>query len=69
MIADCTLEFEQFRQRYRIPCAVAELMPEEPPWQHTYWHNLLFNPTLPPRPRILAFAPHWAEAEADPAIR
>ena len=64
----CILEFEQFRQRYRIPCAVAELGADEPAWQHTYWHNLLFNPALPPNPRILAFAPHWAEAEADPPV-
>jgi hypothetical protein len=64
----CILEFEQFSQRYRIPCAVAELAPDEPAWQHTYWHNLLFNPALPPAPRILAFAPHWAEAEAEPPI-
>ena len=65
----CVLEFAQFRQRYRVPCAVAELPRDDPAWQHTYWHNLLFNPALPPGPRIIAFAPHWAEAEADPPIR
>jgi hypothetical protein len=62
----CVLDFQQFSQRYRIPCAVAELAQDDPAWQHTYWHNSLFNPALPPDPRILAFSPHWAEAEANP---
>lgn len=64
----CILEFEQFSQRYRVPCAAAELPRDDPAWQHTYWHNFLFNPALPPDPRILAFAPHWSEAEADPPV-
>jgi hypothetical protein len=64
----CLLDFSQFSQRYRVPCAAAELPLEHPAWQHTYWHNLLFNPALPPNPRILSFSPHWAEAEADPPI-
>ena len=64
----CVLEFAQFGQRYRLPCAVSELSPDQPQWQHTYWHNFLFNPALPPDPRILAFAPHWTEAEADPPL-
>jgi hypothetical protein len=64
----CILEFEQFSQRYRVPCATAELPQDDPAWQHTYWHNFLFNPALPPDPRILAFAPHWSGAEADPPV-
>jgi hypothetical protein len=64
----CLFEFAQFSQSYRIPCAVSELSPDQPAWQHTFWHNFLFNPGLPPGPRILAFSPHWAEAMADPPI-
>jgi hypothetical protein len=64
----CILEFEQFRQRYRVPCAVAQLPQDHAAWQHTYWHNFLFNPALPPEPRILAFSPHWAEAQAEPPV-
>jgi hypothetical protein len=64
----CVLAFSQFNQSYRLPCLASELTADQPAWQHTYWHNLLFNPTLPPRPRILAFSPHWSEAEAEPAI-
>ncbi len=66
--ARCLLEFTQFSQSYRIPCAVAELSPDQPAWQHTYWHNFLFNPALPPSPRILAFSPNWAASEVDPPI-
>ena len=62
----CVLDFEQFSQSFRLPCSVSELAQTEPAWQHTYWHNLLFNPALPPNPRILAFSPHWSEAQADP---
>lgn len=64
----CVLEFQQFSQGYRIPCAVAELAPDDLAWQHTYWHNFLFNPALPPDPRILAFSPHWAVAAAEPPV-
>lgn len=67
-IEDCVLEFNQFSQRYRIACEIAELSRDDPAWQHTYWHNLLFNPALPPAPRILAFAPNWAVCEADPPV-
>jgi hypothetical protein len=64
----CVLAFSQFSQSYRVPCAISELATDQPAWQHTYWHNLLFNPELPPKPRILAFSPHWTEAAADPPI-
>ncbi|HXV25896.1 MAG TPA: hypothetical protein VED46_16770 [Alphaproteobacteria bacterium] len=64
----CLLDFTQFSQSYRIPCAVMELSPNQPAWQHTYWHNFLFNPDLPPSPRILAFSPNWAASEADPPV-
>ncbi len=62
----CVLEFEQYNQRYRIPCAVHDLAEDDPAWQATYWHNTMFNPDIPGGIRILAFTPDWAEAEADP---
>ena len=64
----CMLHFEQFGQRYRLPCAVVELRPREAAFQVTYWHNFLFNPQLPPHVRILAFAPDWVKAEAAPGL-
>lgn len=62
----CTLLFEQYSQRYRIPCEVKSLPEAHPAFQATYWHNSLFNPALPPGVRVLAFRPDWAHAEADP---
>lgn len=62
----CSLGFEQFQQSYRFPVSVAELVPEAPAWQATYWHNLLFNPSLPAAVRVLEFTPDWQQAEAEP---
>jgi hypothetical protein len=58
----CLLEFDQFSQGYRIPCAVTRLSPEHPRHQATYWHNRLFNDHLPPAVEVLAFTPDWAHA-------
>ena len=62
----CVLTFEQ-SQAYRIPCAVAELAEGVGSWQATYWHNAMFNDTMPGAVRIHAFVPDWARAEVDPA--
>jgi hypothetical protein len=61
---ECILEFGQFNQGYNIPCAVQELGERDLAYQATYWHNGLFNPALPPSPRILAFNPRWSAASA-----
>lgn len=61
---ECILEFDQFNQGYRIPCIVQELGERDIAYQATYWHNALFNPALPPSPRILAFTPRWSAASA-----
>ncbi len=65
-IKTCVLEFAQFGQAYRIPCRVSELAEDEPAYRASYWHNKLFNPAMPADIRILAFAPDWSSAEADP---
>jgi hypothetical protein len=62
----CALDFEQYRQRYYLPCAVRALSSEEPLFQATYWHNALFNPSLPAEVTILGFKPDWALGQADP---
>lgn len=64
----CVLEFDQFSQRYTLPCAVTRLVSDNPVFQATYWHNRIFNPKLPPDVCALAFAPDWAVARADPPI-
>ena len=58
----CRLEFRQFGQSYRLPCAVRDLAPADPAYLNTLWHNRLFNTRLPDDVRILGFAPDWPAA-------
>jgi hypothetical protein len=58
----CVLEFDQYGQGYRIPCAVTRLPAAHARYQATYWHNRLFNEHLPPGAEVLAFTPDWAHA-------
>ena len=62
----CVLEFNQFRQFYRLTCAVSELATGDPARDATLWHNRLFNPALPDDTIILSFRPDWSTAEARP---
>ena len=62
----CRLLFEQYNQRYLLPCALRSLREDDPAFQATYWHNGLFNPALPAGVRVLAFRPDWATGEAEP---
>ena len=62
----CVLAFDQDAQRYRLPCVVQRLGRDDPRREETWWHNALFNPQLPPDVPVLAFAPRWLEALADP---
>jgi hypothetical protein len=64
--ADCVLSFAQFNQRWSLPCTARLLGPTAAEYQATYWHNALFNERLPGRVQIVAFAPDWTCAEADP---
>lgn len=63
---NCALHFNQYSQKYAIPCRVDLLAEADPAWQATFWHNSLFNPNIPGGARTLAFTPDWAEAQADP---
>jgi len=58
----CILEFEQYSQGYRIPCAVAQLAARSPHYQATYWHNRMFNSHMPGGVEILSFRPDWRHA-------
>ncbi len=60
----CVLTFEQHEKWYRLSCAVDERSETDPVYQATCWHNHLFNPTPPPRVRVLSFAPDWESAAA-----
>jgi hypothetical protein len=60
--AQCVLDFEQYAQGYRIPCAVARLAESDAFHQATLWHNRMFNHRLPPAIQILSFRPDWPHA-------
>jgi len=53
----CTLDFEQFNQRYRLACRASPLAESDAGYQFTYWHNTLFNPAIPGDVQILGFKP------------
>ena len=63
---ECRLDFEQFRQRRRLYCAVRCLSEHDPLREATFWHNLLFNPRLPADCIILGFEPDWGRSGPDP---
>ncbi len=58
----CRLDFHQFSQSYRLPCAVRAMTPDEPAYRNTLWHNRLFNTQLSDDVRILGFEPDWTAA-------
>lgn len=60
----CRLEFRQFGQSWRLPCAVREMSADEPAYQNTLWHNRLFNIQLSDEVRIVGFKPDWTAAAA-----
>ena len=60
----CVLEFAQFSQSYRLPCAAFAAEPDEAIRESTLWHNRLFNPSLPDDVLVLGFRPDWKSAEA-----
>ena len=62
----CVLEFDQFRQFYRLTCSAFELNASDPLRDASIWHNRLFNPALPDDVRVLAFRPNWTVAGARP---
>ncbi len=68
MAGQVSLRFEQYNQRYELPCRITELSEGHSAYQATYWHNSLFNPRIPAGARVLVFEPDWAHAKADPAV-
>ena len=63
----CTLTFDAYNQRYDLDCKVWKLAEKNPLWQSTFWHNALFNPSLPADTVILGFEPDWKSSTADPS--
>ena len=63
----CRLDFDAYTQRFSLECRVWRLVPPNPLHAATLWHNLLFNPALPPDTVVLGFEPDWSASSADPA--
>jgi hypothetical protein len=57
------LIFRQFNQGFDLTCAVRTLGAQDYGYDTTYWHNSLFNPTIPPGFRILGFQPDWERSD------
>ena len=53
----CHLKFKQDSIEFAFDFDVEELNDDDVFYQSTYWHNHLFNPTLPGKVRVLAFKP------------
>jgi hypothetical protein len=62
----CVLAFDQFSQRWRLPCAVARLAADDPAREASVWHNRIFNPLLPDDACVLQFKPDWRSAAGPP---
>jgi hypothetical protein len=65
----CSLAFEAYGQRFDLSCKVWTLAKHNPLHKATWWHNLLFNPSLPPDTVILGFEPDWDASTADPGFQ
>ncbi|MEM8951427.1 MAG: hypothetical protein AAGA21_18610 [Pseudomonadota bacterium] len=65
--SDCVLAFEQFSQRYWLTCHAELLDSKSQEFQATYWHNALFNATLPADVQIISFQPDWGQTRAEPS--
>ena len=53
----CRLSFAESSISHEFEFDVQSLDQEDEYFQATYWHNHLFNPTLPGQVRVLAFTP------------
>ena len=66
-IQQCILEFEQFSQTWRMRCDVSLLGNDDAIKHHVLAHNRLFNRNISSDAAVLALAPQWHSANADPA--
>jgi hypothetical protein len=60
----CVLAFDQFSQRYLVPCAATLLATRDAAREASLWHNRIFNPSLPDEVSVIQFKPDWASARS-----
>jgi len=64
----CELLFEQHQQQFHLQSKVKSLAENNAAYQTTYWHNRLFNPTMPAKINVLRFKIDWQASTAAPAV-
>ncbi len=64
----CRLDFTAYGQTFLLDCKVWKLTKNNSLHQATVWHNMLFNPNLPPDTVVLGFEPDWPRCVAEPPI-
>ncbi len=65
----CKLVLRQYNQTFELQCQVQELSESDSNFQATYWHNRMFNATMPAHVRIIEFTPDWDISVADPSVQ
>ena len=58
-VGEGKLSFDQGNQLYDLNCGIRMIDSDELEHQATYWHNHLFNPSMPGRVKVLGFVPDW----------
>ena len=62
-VGKCSLHFDQGNQLYDLSCRVRFIDVEDKLHQATYWHNRLFNPSLPGRVKVIGFLADWNDSK------
>lgn len=65
---ECRLLTRQYNQTFDLYCAVQEMAVDDDKYQVNYWHNRMFNSTMPARVRVLQFTPDWGSSTAEPGL-
>ncbi len=55
----CVLQFDQGNQVYHLDCKTRFISTDEQKYQATYWHNSLFNVSMPGVVNMIGFSPDW----------
>jgi len=58
-VGEGRLSFNQGNQLYDLNCKIRMIDRDALEHQATYWHNHLFNPSMPGSVKVLGFTPNW----------
>lgn len=62
----CELGFSQGNQDFTLVGVARDCEPGSTEYEATYWHNRLFNPSLPGRVRVVQFETDWDRSGSSP---